>query len=270
MERNQARNDFHDNRRSYSNNQNNQNTFFTPILPNNPQRQQNHQPNNSQHNSQNENNQQQPQKNQKNDQNDKKILDCDVFVGELPYISTDKDLKKVLKVIKHPGQMHAATSKAAQLKCVSIGENRRCRNLIVGLNPENYKQGAGEAQLFKDAENNIKNKTKFNEVIQKLSNDIAVATAYYKPRLTFIEILRRPGGHKSDFEAFLSYICIKNDYIAMIIDPVTRKPTHDEKEENQTDHYVKSLKWYFNNFTAPKVIKIEDIEAAEGINVNEL
>jgi len=168
--------------------------------------------------------------------------------------------------------MHAATGKATLLKCVSIGENRRCRNLIVGLDPENYKQGAedSEAKLFKDADNAIKNKAKFNEVILKLSNDIAVATAYYKPRLVFIEILRRPGGHKSDFEAFLSYICIKNDYVAMIIDPVTRKPTHEETTENQTDHYIKSLKWYFTNFTAPKIIKIEDIEAADGINVNEL
>ena len=39
------------------------------------------------------------------------------------------------------------------------------------------------SQLFKDAENTIKNKTKFNEVIQKLSNGIAVATVFYKPRL---------------------------------------------------------------------------------------
>ena len=78
--RNQTRNNFHDNRRSYSDNQINQNNYTTPILSqNNPQRQ----PNQHQNNSQNDNNQQSTRKTQKNDKNEKKILDCDVFVGEL-------------------------------------------------------------------------------------------------------------------------------------------------------------------------------------------
>ena len=270
----QTRNDAHDRRRSYSeSHNNNQNNFFTPIHPQNVNNPQNPRPNNQQpQQKQQEQQQQQNQKITKNDQNEKKILDCDVLCGDFPYIITDRDLKKVQKIIKHPNKLHGALGSDLPLKTVEIGDNRRCRNLIIGLNPENYKSGAdgSDSKIFKDDNNALKNKTKFLEAMTKLSNDIAVATAFYKPRLVFIEILRRIGGEKSDFEAVLSYICVKHDYIPMIVDPVTRKATYTVPKAEQNDHYTSSLKWYFNNFTAPKIIKINDMDAPNGINVDDL
>ena len=235
----QKRNDDHDRRRSYSeSHNNNQNTYFTPIQSQNTSNTQNPRPNNQQ--PQQNQQQQKNQKNPKNDQNEKKILDCDVLCGDFPYITTDRDLKKVQKIIKHPNKLHGALGSAAPLKTVEIGENLRCRNLIVGLNPENYKNGVegSDSKIFKDDDNALKNKAKFQEAMTKLSNDIAVATYFYKPRLVFIEILRRLGGEKSDFEAILSYICVKNDYIPMIVDPVTRKATHTVPIAEQTDHCI--------------------------------
>lgn len=235
----------------------------------NPQtnnRRNNHTQNNFQ-TPQNPQNNHQQQPNNKNEKD--KILDTDVFIGHFPYLVTHEDLKSAKKVLRSPNQMHLTRSTTSTFANDDIGENRRCRNLIIGLDPAWYKRGT-EAALFKNDANDISAKTKFFDMITKLQTDVAAAIAHHKPRLTFIEIIRREKAEKSDFSAALMFLCQKNDFIPINIDPPTQTPTFELPEKEQIKNYLNSLKFYFKTYCAPKAIKIADLEQTNGINVNEL
>ena len=244
--------------------QNNQNNRTSNHQPHNQNNQTNQLPPN--------NYQQPPNNNQNANKNDKdKILDCDVFIGHFPYLVTHEDLILAKKVLRSPNQMHLTRSTTNTFANDNIGENRRCRNLIVGLDPAWYKRGGAEAALFKNDTNEISAKTKkFFDAITKMTTDVAAAVAHHKPRLIFIEIVRREGAEKSDFDAAIQFMCQKNDYIPMNIDPPTQTPTFELPEKERIKNYTKSLKFYFKTYFAPKAIKIADLEQTNGINVNEL
>ena len=166
--------------------------------------------------------------------------------------------------------MHFTRSTTCTFASDDIGENRRCRNLIIGLDPAWYQRGAADTALFKTDTLEISNKSKLLEAITKIKTDVAAAIAHHKPRLTFIEIIRRKSSEKTDFDAAIQWICHKNDYIPMNIDPITQTPTCELPEKEQLKNYLNSLKFYFKYYSAPRAIKVADLEQTNGINVNEL
>ena len=206
------------------------------------------------------------------DRDTPKQVDCDVFIGEFKYLTELKHWFKVRDyVCKYPNEAHFFPSDKSVFPQDDIGKNRKCRILVLSINPLHYNQTSGTA-LFTDKFDVKARTTKFEEILTRISNEIAAAKTFYSPSEVFIEIIQRFENDCSEFNAILYYICAKYGYEAMKIDKKHKKSVFQQELKNQAESYVKSLKYCIRSAHPPANanIEISKLPANKGINLNDM
>ena len=209
---------------------------------------------------------------QKDETSTPKTIECDVFIGQFKFLTELKHWFKVRDyVCKHPNAAFYIPSDSSVFPTDDIGNNRKCRLLVLSINPGHYNQTTGTA-LFTEKFDVKARATKFEEILTRIANEIATAKAFYNPVEVFIEIIQRFDNDCSEFNAILHYICAKYGYEAMRIDKKHKKSIHQLETKDQAEAYVKSLKFCIRSAHPPATanIEISKLPANKGINLNDM
>ena len=188
---------------------------------------------------------QENQKKQKKDRPEKASNDeNDVLLGDFPYLKNEKAWKKLRLALPSGAGAKYVPSKTSTLTQKDFEDKKRCRFLIVSMNPEWYSTGTETAKLFKPDTFELANKSKFMDAITELGNNIAAAKQFYNPRQIFVLITEFEKAKPCDFNLMVQYTCDKFEHQTIKIDPLHRKPTFSfSNESEQVTNFVKAVGW---------------------------
>jgi len=160
------------------------------------------------------------------------LTPTDIFIGNYgEFVFNDGDIKKLANdCVMPPHAISLVNAKSKQFKLDKLPEDRRCRNLIIILNPKHFH--SHEDDIFTETGDLTDNK-QHNKAIKEISTIIKAAVNFYKPDAIFVQIAES-SDKTTMFWAIVQLVCYIENYIPININPKTGKHMTeiDQKEKS--------------------------------------
>ena len=190
-----------------------------------------------------------------------KLTPTDVFLGRNDFINDTSDIAEVKKILKAPHAISIVSCKTKQFRQDKMPEDRRCRNLIITIDPKHYM--TTDNDLFKE-NGDISANNKYNQAITEIKTNLETAVNFYKPDQTFVQITDQV--NPTTFWGIVKLVCHIQKYVAMELNPTYRNhlATIDDKKIRS---YVwrSRIKEYLQNYH-PKIRDLTKMSPDKMIN----